>query len=344
MTNQASTFSGYHLAAAEGCSLADRREIALIAIERTTMPMVVTDPRQFDNPIILANQAFINLTGYEPHEVLGRNCRFLQGQDTLQSNVTKLKESIARGDDLIETELLNYRKDGTAFINALMISAIHSETGELLYYFASQEDVTTERKAQELEASERRLLMEVDHRTLNALALVQSIVRLSRAENVKGLSSSINRRIDALARTHRLLAERRWRSVSLTDLIEAQLSSHDVADRVVFEGHSAELVPEVVQPLGLVIHELLSNAKMHGALAQETGVINLKCSIEADTLLIHWREPVTIKQLPSFGEGFGLQIVRTVVEHQLGGQRKLEVANDVLNVTIMVPGAVVSGA
>lgn len=343
--NYVATFCGDNPAVAQDCNLADRREIALVAMERTRTPMVVTDPRQPDNPIILANQAFIDLTGFESHEIIGKNCRFLQGHDTLQPDVEKLKLAIARGDNRIETELLNYRKDGSAFINALMISAIRGDDGELLYYFASQEDVTTERRAQELEASERRLLMEVDHRTLNALALIQSIVRLSRAEDVQGLSRSINRRIEALGRTHKLLAERRWRSVSLTDLINAQLASHDViADRVVFEGHSAELRPQVVQPLGLVIHELLSNAQTHGALTEDEGVIDLKCQVEDGALVIHWREPVKAKQISSIVEGFGLQIVRTVVEHQLGGHRNFEVANDVLNATIVVPDAVVSAA
>lgn len=134
--------------------------------------MVVTDPRLSDNPIILANRAFLDLTGYSADEVIGRNCRFLQGVGTDQSTVADLRIAIERDDDIVEVELLNYRKDGSAFINALKINAIRTEDSTLLYHFASQMDVTSERKTQELEASERRLLMEVDHRTLNALALV----------------------------------------------------------------------------------------------------------------------------------------------------------------------------
>jgi PAS domain S-box-containing protein len=71
--------------------LHDRRELALVAVERTRMPMVITDPRQPDNPIVLANQAFLDLTGYTADEVLGQNCRFLQGPDTAAEDVDSIR-------------------------------------------------------------------------------------------------------------------------------------------------------------------------------------------------------------------------------------------------------------
>ncbi|MFN3621121.1 HWE histidine kinase domain-containing protein [Sphingorhabdus sp.] len=259
---------------------------------------------------------------------------------TTDTQIAKLRHALSRGDDRIEIELLNYRKDGTSFINALLISAIRGEDGRLLYWLASQEDITLQHRAKELEASERRLLKEVDHRTLNALALVQSIVRLSRAEDVEHLSRSINGRVHALALTHRLLAERRWRSVSLTDLIDQLLAAHGGADRVVVDRQDAELVPQVVQPLGLVIHELISNARVHGALAADAGKIELKCIIENDALVIQWREPIPSGAHATLTEGFGMQIIHTVVEHQLGGARNFDVANDLLEVTIVVPRAI----
>ena len=335
--NDIASFCGDKPAAAENMNLADRRELALVAVERSRMPMVVTDPQQPDNPIIMANQAFIDLTGFNPQEIIGQNCRFLQGPGTSRTVVAQIRQALARGDDCIELELVNYRKDGSSFINALFISAIKDDHGNLLYYFASQQDVTSEHKAIELEASERRLLMEVDHRTLNALALIQSIVRLSRAEDVEGLSQSIIGRVSALSLTHRLLAEQRWRSVNLTELIKQLLVAHAVADRVLFKAQSVELAPEIVQPLGLVIHELLTNAQAHGALVHDTGFITLDCRIEDGALVLHWLEPICSKYMAPFIEGFGLQIIQAVVEGQLGGYRKIEVTSDVLDATIVVP-------
>jgi PAS domain S-box-containing protein len=83
-------------------------------LERTRMPMVVSDPRESDNPIILANEAFLEMCGYEREEVLGRNCRFLQGPDTSRAAVAEIRRSIAAGKE-VTVELLNYRKDGSSF-------------------------------------------------------------------------------------------------------------------------------------------------------------------------------------------------------------------------------------
>ena len=91
------TFCGDQPAAALDANLADRRELALVAVERTRMPMVVTDPRLPDNPIIFANQAFMDWTGYSSGELIGRNCRFLQGPDTEKGQLEKLRHALESG-------------------------------------------------------------------------------------------------------------------------------------------------------------------------------------------------------------------------------------------------------
>ena len=340
ISNNGTTFCGDPSAAAKDINFPDRRELGLVAVERSRMPMVVTDPRQPDNPIILANQAFIDLTGYSASEIIGKNCRFLQGCETRDSDVERLSSGISLGEDRIDVEILNYRKNGTAFVNSLLISAVRSDEGELLYYFASQVDVTAERRAQELEASERRLLMEVDHRTMNALALVQSIVSLSRAENVEGLSRSISHRIGSLARTHRLLAGRKWHTISITDLVDTQLRAEVDAEHIIFEGGNLELLAKVVQPLGLVLHELLSNAQVHGALKEENGEVRLSWSSNQGMLILCWSETISGPLQPLFIEGFGLRMVRSVVEQQLSGQLLLDLHNGGLTTTIKIPNAV----
>lgn len=118
------------------------------AVETTRMPMIVTDPNRDDNPIIFANRAFLEMTGYGLEEIIGRNCRFLQGPETDASIVDTLRHSIAQRVD-IATEILNYRKDGSSFWNALFISPIFNERGDLVYYFASQLDVSRRRDAEE---------------------------------------------------------------------------------------------------------------------------------------------------------------------------------------------------
>ena len=114
------------------------------AVRATRMPMLITDPNQPDNPIVFVNKAFSKLTGYAHDEIIGRNCRFLQGPETSRQDVTRIRDAIERRVP-IEIELLNHKKDGEVFWNRLLISPVFDSEGQLTYFFASQFDVTLER-------------------------------------------------------------------------------------------------------------------------------------------------------------------------------------------------------
>ena len=136
----------------------DQDNIFFAAVEMTRMPMVVTDPRQPDNPIVFTNGAFLDLTGYTKDEVIGRNCRFLQGADTDHGTVDELRRALAEH-KAVAVDILNYKKDGTRFWNGLFIGPVFDKQGELLYFFASQLDITSRRisemsytQAQKMEA------------------------------------------------------------------------------------------------------------------------------------------------------------------------------------------------
>lgn len=124
------------------------RNVFFAAVETTRMPMLITDPSLPDNPIIFANKAFVEMTGYTSEELLGTNCRFLQGKETDRDTVAAVREAIAAERE-IAVEIINYRKDGTAFWNALFISPVRNEDGKLIYFFASQLDVSRRRDAEE---------------------------------------------------------------------------------------------------------------------------------------------------------------------------------------------------
>lgn len=135
------------------------------AVRATRMPMLITDPNQVDNPIVFANDAFIRLTGYTREEVLGRNCRFLQGPETNPDDVTRLREAIDRRSQ-IEMEIINHRKDGSRFHNRVLISPVFDEDGHLTYFFASQFDVTLERdRLVRLQQEHDQLVADVETRS-----------------------------------------------------------------------------------------------------------------------------------------------------------------------------------
>ena len=135
------------------------------ATRATRMPMVISDPRLPDNPIVFVNDAFLSLTGYGRAEVLGRNCRFLQGPATDMETVARIRQAIADR-ATIETDLLNHRKDGTVFWNRVLISPVRDENGDLTYFFASQFDVTLEKdRLVRLQRDRDELEREVARRT-----------------------------------------------------------------------------------------------------------------------------------------------------------------------------------
>jgi PAS domain S-box-containing protein len=123
-------------------------DIFFAAVKTTRMPMIVTDPRQPDNPIVFANEAFSFMTGYSEQEILGTNCRFLQGPETDRDVVAQIRAAIARRDE-IAVELLNYRKNGSTFWNALFVSPVYDDAGELVYFFSSQLDISRRREAED---------------------------------------------------------------------------------------------------------------------------------------------------------------------------------------------------
>ncbi|HMT47101.1 MAG: hypothetical protein RL702_2150 [Pseudomonadota bacterium] len=106
-------------------------------IASSKVAAVVSDPRLPDNPIVACNEAFIELTGYPREEILGRNCRFLRGERTEAEQTAMLREGVAASRPVM-VELINYRKDGSAFRNAVMIAPLFDEKGDLAYFLGSQ--------------------------------------------------------------------------------------------------------------------------------------------------------------------------------------------------------------
>ncbi|HWA97651.1 MAG TPA: PAS domain S-box protein, partial [Pirellulales bacterium] len=146
------------------------------AIQAVEQGILITDPTCPDNPITYVSAGFERLTGYAAHEVIGRNCRLLQGPKTDPATVSQLRESMRRGESC-SVEILNYRRDGTEFWNELSISPV-TEEGRLTHFVGVQNDVTERRlleeqyrQAQKMEAV-GQLAGGVDHDFNNILAVI----------------------------------------------------------------------------------------------------------------------------------------------------------------------------
>ncbi len=131
-------------------------DIILEALNLSSVGVIITDAEEKGNPIIFVNTGFENITGYPKEEALGSNCHFLQGEDTDQEEVKKVRDAV--NNKTTTTALLkNYRKDGSSFMNELTIEPIYDDNGHL-YFVGIQKDITTEHNYQlELEKSLREI-------------------------------------------------------------------------------------------------------------------------------------------------------------------------------------------
>ena len=117
------------------------RDGLLATMRHSTEPMVLSDPHQADMPVVAANAAFEALSGYSQAEIVGRNCRFLQGPGTDATTIARIATCLGSEQGCIQW-LVNYRRNGSQFWNLLFISPVFGADGRLLYYFANQHDLS----------------------------------------------------------------------------------------------------------------------------------------------------------------------------------------------------------
>lgn len=165
---------------------------------------VISDPRLEDNPIVACNDAFLALTGYAREEIIGHNCRFMVGPDTEPLLTEVLREGI-RNQTPTMVEILNYKKDGTPFRNAVMVAPIFGENGSVRYFLGSQVEIVEDqplaldqrrghahRRVADLTRRQREILIEMSKGKLNKqiaydLGLTERTVKMHRAAMFRAL-------------------------------------------------------------------------------------------------------------------------------------------------------------
>jgi PAS domain S-box-containing protein len=202
----------------------------------------------------------------------------------------------------------------------------------------------TERK--EAEQRQDLLAREVDHRARNALAVVQSIVRLTRASSVGDYVAAVEGRIKALARAHALLSDSRWHSADLGALVAEELAPYRVgeAEKVEVIGPNVSLPPHMAQGLALALHELATNAAKHGALSSMLGKVSLNWQLRPDLLVLKWVESGGPPIAPPSARSFGLKVIRASIENQLGGKAAFDWAAQGMQCMLSIPLRDAAGA
>lgn len=150
---------------------------------------VVSDPELPDNPLVYINDAFIQMSGYQRDELIGKNCRFLQGPDTDMDTINSLKFKMDN-EMPIHTELLNYRKDGTPYWNELVIQPLKDETGTLLFYIGLQIDVTNRKQTESIFIVQQEIYQGIN-KGYALTSLLQKICDLAESFFQQGTKCSI---------------------------------------------------------------------------------------------------------------------------------------------------------
>lgn len=201
----------------------------------------------------------------------------------------------------------------------------------------------SERKA--AEQREFLLAREVDHRAKNLLAVVQSVVQLTRADTAEELKDAVIGRIQSLARAHALLSDSRWEGVDLAQLVREELAPFR-GRQARYDGPAISLRPAAAQSLALVLHELATNAAKYGALSTPDGHLDVSWQVDGApaSLVIDWDESGASTAGAPGRSGFGSRIIQTSLERQLRGRLDQDWRPDGLRCRLEIPLAVATAS
>ena len=318
----------------------------VVAAETTRMPMVFTDAKEPDRPIIFANDSFLSLSGYDRKELLGQKFSSLMGRGADPETLSQV-EAAFEGHSDGNPEVHCRRKDGSGFWASLFISPVGDENGRIVQHFISLVDLTRRRQEN---AQARMLIDELNHRVKNTLATVQSITAqsLRNSSDPDVIRESIESRLFALSRSHDLLTREKWHSAGLRDIIKAALEPFGIADgrakRFTIKGKNVRFSANAVLALGIAFHELATNAVKYGALSNDAGSVLIEWTIEPrperDRLILLWREKEGPPVTPPSRKGFGSRVIERGLAHELEGTVHLDYQADGVVCTIDVPAPV----
>jgi len=243
---------------------------------------------------------------------------------------------VSKDANTFQTEFRVRRPNGEIRWCTGTAAASFDDRGRLIWLSGVTADITERKRAEE-----RQILLaeEVDHRARNVVAVVQSIMRLTRADSIDDYMSALDGRIGALSNAHRLLASSRWEGADLTRLVEEEFAPYRAAGnaRVAAHGPIVLLPPATAQTIALALHELATNAAKYGALSNEHGLVDLSWRTEPGKLELVWSESGGPQVIPPSRRGYGSRAIVAGIERQLGGSVNFDWQTSGLRCTLSLP-------
>jgi PAS domain S-box-containing protein len=233
-----------------------------------------------------------------------------------------------------QTEFRVQREDGELRY-CVGTAAAFIEGGRIVRMSGVTVDITGQK-----EAENRQILLagEVDHRAMNVLTVVQSILRLTRANDIEAYVAAVEGRVHALGQAHALLSQSRWQGAEFGKLVEDELAPYRTGpDTVVTLGPNIALEPTTAQTVALALHELATNAAKYGALSVPSGRVRITWDVQPDSIELHWLENGGPAVEAPTVNGFGTRVISAIIEGQLGGAATFDWQREGLQCTLSIP-------
>src|SRR5262245_7867702 len=286
------------------------------------------------------NKGAERLFGYSSEEVVGKPVSILIPADR-HVEERAILERIRRGERIENYETVRRRKDGSLVDVSLTISPVRNAEGNIVGASKIARDITRRRRA---ERREKMLMADLDHRVRNAFARVVVLATSSRhdSSSIDEFARSLDGRIHSMAAALALLSERGEHGVGLGALVHNQLAPHAAEANITIRGTELMLTPVAIQAMGMVLHELVTNAAKYGALSAPTGQVSVSWERRQNGsavahLILLWRESGGPRIAHEVKPGYGTRLIRELVPYELGGTVDLVFAPEGVSCRIEFP-------
>jgi two-component sensor histidine kinase len=268
------------------------------------------------------NRAGLDLAGRVPRLSIDRWCigwRLYRADGTATPHEeSPMAVAIKTGRSLQGAEMIIERPDGARALVTSYPTVMRDEEGCIVGGLNILFDITDRKRNEERITL---LLNEVDHRSKNILSVVQAIAKQTAISTPDEFLIRFSERLQTLAASHDLLVRSRWQGVEICDLIRAQLAHFEelLGSRIKLDGPSFQLLAAPAQTLGMIVHELATNAAKYGALSNDSGQVEVCWDATGDVFTISWTERGGPNVVAPNRRGFGSIVVKTMAESSLDG-------------------------
>lgn len=316
---------------------ADLESARLAAIVASSDDAIVS--KTLDGEITSWNAGATRIFGYTAEEMVGQPITRIIPPE-LHANEKQILAQLRQGDRIDHYETVRVAKDGRRVDISLTVSPLRDKSGNVVGASKVGRDITERKQAETLQ---RLLMDELNHRVKNTLATVQAIAgqSLHRAKNPVDFVAAFNGRVHALARAHDLLTQTKMQGADVLDLVREQVVIGAANDnRISSSGPVVVLEAQTAVHLALVLHELATNARKHGALSVPTGRLAVEWEMQTsgrrNDLVLEWQESGGPKVSTPKEHGFGSTLIeRTLSAH--GGEVSMRYGAEGVNCRITLP-------